>query len=154
VSQIAMPDDFTHYVIRGLLDGPATFLLWYTDERDGLVREPDGRLLRAPSPEAMTEAVGERGLRAEAGDEQCYDLDAIAAWCRSPTPAGIDCPAFLDAWNLSDDSAGTHGPADRVARPDADYVTLSRASSAAYDKLFWGNNLPSVTPPGERYEPP
>src|SRR5437763_4943323 len=52
-----------------------------------------------------------------------------------------------DAWNFFDDLTGLH------AAPGTEYAQLSRAAAACYDKLFWGNNLPSVTPPGERLFP-
>ena len=59
----------------------------------------------------------------------------------------MECSAFLNAWNFFDDLAGLH------TGVDSEYTRLSRAAATCYDKLFWGNNLPSVTPPGERFEP-
>jgi hypothetical protein len=53
----------------------------------------------------------------------------------------------LDAWNFLDDLAGMHVGADTP------YARLSRGAAECYDRLFWGNNLPAVTPPGERFEP-
>jgi hypothetical protein len=51
---------------------------------------------------------------------------------------------LLDAWNLFGDVARSVGvPLDDRS---AERHTL-------YDKLFAANNLPAVTPPGERYEP-
>jgi hypothetical protein len=33
------------------------------------------------------------------------------------------------------------------------YARLSRTGSDCYDKLFWGCNLPALTPSGERFDP-
>lgn len=32
-------------------------------------------------------------------------------------------------------------------------MTADQKADKCYDKLFYGNNLPSVTPPGEHYSP-
>ena len=69
------------------------------------------------------------------------------AWCLAPDAAGIDCSSFVDAWNFFDDLAGLSDGADTP------YIRLSRTRGACYDKLFWGCNLPAVTPAGERFEP-
>ncbi len=76
-----------------------------------------------------------------------YDFDELRAWCALPDATGLDCSAFLNAWNFLDDLAGLHSGSDTP------YTRLSRGAAVCYDKLFWGNNLPPVTPPGERFEP-
>jgi hypothetical protein len=76
-----------------------------------------------------------------------YDFDRIRAWCGAPDAAGVDCRAFLDAWNFLDDLTGLHAAADTP------HTRLSRAAGGVYDKLFWGNNFAAVTPPGERFDP-
>ena len=142
-----MPDDRSHYLVRVTLEGRTAFLVWYTDDRDGFARDPAGRFLTAPTAEGLTAAAAACGIRLVTSEVYRYDLDQIAAWCVSADGDGIDCRAFLDAWNLFDDLAGLHD------RPGTGYARLSRAASSRYDKLFWGNNLPGVTPPGERYDP-
>jgi hypothetical protein len=73
------------------------------------------------------------------------DLDTVVRWLRNPGADTIDCVAFLAAWNLFGDVARTVG-ADEFD-PDVD------ATRMVYDKIFWGNNLPPMTPVGEHYEP-
>ena len=55
----------------------------------------------------------------------------------------LDCEFLLDTWNLLTDIAATLQT--RLIEPTG--------SLAVYDKLFWGCNLPSMTPPGMHYEP-
>jgi len=76
-----------------------------------------------------------------------YDFDRVRTWCDAPVAAGVECRAFLDVWNFLDDLSGL--PADA----DTPYTRLSRAAAGSYDKLFWANNLPAVTPPGEHFDP-
>lgn len=60
-------------------------------------------------------------------------------------PASDDtCTQLLNAWNLLDDIARSVKASLNDRGPKAD---------KCYDKLFYGNNLPSITPPGEHYGP-
>lgn len=55
-----------------------------------------------------------------------------------------DMSAVLDAWNsLSEVMAGLSAP----------MAFNGKLQNKVYEKLFWGLNLPSVTPPGESYHP-
>jgi hypothetical protein len=129
-----------YYPCRVQLDGEATFVAWYTADLDGFLRDPRGRLVTAATPEAL-------GVPLEVAEPVGYDFDRIRAWCAAPEAAGVDCRAFLDAWNFLDDltgmPVGAHTP----------YTQRSRAAADSYDKLFWGNNLPAVTPPDKRFIP-
>jgi hypothetical protein len=136
-----------HYLCRVRLNGTVTFVFWYSGDRDGFVRDDAGRLQVVRTPEAATADARARGMLLESEESPDYDFDRIRAWCAAPDRAGIDCSAFLNAWNFLDDLAGLHTGADTL------YTRLSRAAAECYDKLFWGNNLPMVTPPGERFDP-
>jgi hypothetical protein len=54
------------------------------------------------------------------------------------------CAQLLNAWNLLGDIARSVNASLDDRGPEAD---------KCYDKLFYGNNLPSITPPGEHYGP-
>jgi len=123
------------------------FVVWYEDERDGFVRCPNGRLLAAESIEDLKAAAVGMGLLLVPDDVVEYDFDRLREWCRRPTTEGVECSEFLNAWNFFDDLAGLHD------HPGTAYAQLSRSAGECYDKLFWGNNLPSVTPPGEQFTP-
>jgi hypothetical protein len=129
-----------YYPCRVRLDGKPRFVAWYTAGRDGFLRGPGGQLVTADTTEAL-------GVPLATAEPAGYEFDRIRAWCAAPDPAGVDCRAFLDAWNFLDDLTGLHAGADTP------HTRLSRAAARVYDKLFWGNNLPAVTPPGERFEP-
>jgi hypothetical protein len=129
------------------MKGADTFLLWYQDERDGFVRHPSGQLLSARSLENLASIAAEIGLSLVPDEPVHYDFDQLQEWCDRIRAEGVDCPAFLNAWNFFDDLARLHD--DR----ESHYAKLSQRAAQRYDKLFWGNNLPSMTPPGERFTP-
>ena len=128
------------YLCRVLLNGEARLVAWYTDDIDGFLRDSAGRLV-------IAESVATLGVPLGGPEPVDYDFDRIRSWCASPDVATVDCSAFLDAWNFLDDLAGLHTEAD------SPYVRMSREAVTVYDKLFWSNNLPAVTPVGEQYTP-
>jgi len=136
-----------HYLCRVRLKEIVVFVVWHSGERDGFVRDKAGRLRAACTPEALTATAGARNVLPVNSEPIEYDFDRIRTWCAAPDVAGVDHAAFLDAWNFLNDLAGLHDGADMP------YTRLSRGAAECYDKLFWGSNLPAVTPAGERFEP-
>jgi len=65
-------------------------------------------------------------------------------WLLSRNGNTVDCCNFLDAWSLFAD----------LSRSVAGQFDTDRAlTNKIYDKIFWGNNLPAVTPDGEHSVP-
>ena len=136
-----------YFVSRLRFQGSDTFVIWYGNERDGFFRAPDGRLLCAPTHEDIAATAAASGIAFDLDKVTDYDFDQLEQWCRTPRAEQVNCPVFLDAWNFFDDLAGLRD------RPDTPYARLSHDAARSYDKLFWGWNLPSVTPVGEHFEP-
>jgi hypothetical protein len=136
-----------YFCCRVRLNGADTFVVWYEDERDGFVHSSDGRLAAAASRDALATVIAKMGISLVPDDCIAYDFDRLKEWCLWPTAEGVECSKFLNAWNFFDDLGGLY------TDPASAFAQLSRESASCYDKLFWGNNLPSVTPPGERFEP-
>ncbi len=130
------------YPCRLRLNGTVVFVIWYSDERDGFTRDEGGRLLVAQTAAALEAAAKAQEIDLVKNETAEYDFDRIRAWCLAPEAAGVECAAFVDAWNFFDDLAGLSEGADTP------YTRLSRTRGACYDKLFLGCNLPALTPPG------
>ena len=124
------------------LDGRTTLLLWASD--DGADRVvADGNLVVAfDDLDELRAHATTLGLEVEPEPSALVDLDASERWCRS---GGDPDPVLLiDTWNLCWDVSNGSGTAFEHRSDELDVL---------YDKLFYANNLPSVTPPGERWEP-
>jgi hypothetical protein len=145
VSSVAEATHF--YTCRVRLNDRLAFVAWYDGSPDGFLRDHDGSLMASEALHGLEAAARPDGFTPVVGEPIDYDFDRIRAWCAAPEAAQVDCKSFLDAWNFFDDLAGLHGGADTP------YTRLSRAEAGCYDKLFWGNNLPAVTPTGERFIP-
>jgi hypothetical protein len=133
----------TYFRLWYRLDGADGYLIWFSNEEDGIVVEADGSAPAFRDLAALQAYADSQHLDMLIEEPILHELDSVAAWLARPVHA-IDCDAFLAAWNLFADLAASTGA---VFEPD------SERTRHVYDKLFWGNNLPSVTPPGERYVP-
>lgn len=129
------------------LNGVDAFVIWHENEPDEFLRSVDGRLLVATSATELQAVADKLGLKLSAEEPSVFNFDRVRNWCRRPTAEGVDCATFLNVWNFFDDLEGLHS-----GRFTA-YVQLSEAALACYDKLFHGNNLPAMTPPGKSFEP-
>jgi hypothetical protein len=75
-----------------------------------------------------------------------FDFNKIIYWITDRN-SPFECSDFLNAWNAFSDIAAS------CPQIQTDFRKLHREKKAIYDKLFWGCNLPAVTPEGERFEP-
>jgi hypothetical protein len=135
-----------YYQLRCRLDGMDLYLIWSSnDDSDGVIVEGDGSVAAFGS-RADLRAYAERlGLALEPDESGEFDFDSVESWLGNPVRGAIDCELFLNAWNLIDDVASSTG--------HLDFGWFSRGAGEVYDMLFWGNNLPVVTPPGEQFVP-
>lgn len=131
-----------HFATRFRLDSEARFLVWISDSTDGVVLD-DGCVATFGSIEDLEHFAAARGLALSEHEDGAFEFDAISAWIASPSAASIDCDLFLNAWNLLLDIT------DSLGIPP----TLSDDEKAILETLFWGCNLPSMTPPGEHFVP-
>jgi hypothetical protein len=138
--------DRSYYLCKLIFHGKSRFVIWYDSDRDGVLLDCDGKIT-AFGTRARTLAFAKKnGLSIAPEPVTVYDFDAIAAWCAQPHPSRINCENFLDAWNMFTDVAASIGRNSLFAAAD-------KRLKSIYDKLFFGNNLPSITPAGRSYEP-
>jgi hypothetical protein len=148
-SRYQLMSDKRYYLCEFRIDGGRLYVVWFTSDKDGLARLSDGKIASS-ADEHQTRAFCEaNAMPLEPDSPAIYDFDEIAVWCSRPAAGKIDPISFLNAWNMLDDAlcalSGVRSPYDVTShRPGANHI---------YDKLFWANNLPSVTPPGKHYEP-
>jgi hypothetical protein len=76
-----------------------------------------------------------------------HDLDVVQMWLANPQLQRVDPPCFLSAWNLFGDVART------LPAVGARFTECDSSLGPLYEKLFWANNLQSVTAEGEVFTP-
>lgn len=142
---------YLSYVCLCRLGGKPRYLLWQTDLEtdapDRVLADPLGRVASFGSDGEARAHAAARGEPAPEAPPVVYDLDRLAAWCDHPGEATLDCEAALNAWNLLADL-----PAPPADAPSV-FGRADQSGRELYDKLFFGNNLPAITPRGTSYTP-
>jgi len=125
------------------------YLIWITNEQDSVVVDAAGFVPSFRDLISLRQYADLNHYPLEGDQEKAvlHNLDWVARWSRAHV-ARVDCAKVLEAWNIFADiavSVGSRGTSFRNID--------SRVLWPIYDKLFWGNNLPAVTPKGKRYVP-
>lgn len=128
------------------LNAQDRYLIWITNEKQSVVVDAEGLVPSFKDLVFLREYADLNHYSLESEEPGLHDLDWVATWTRSPV-APSDCREALLAWNLFIDVAASVG--DR----GTNFEDLDSQRLAIYQKLFWGNNLPSVTPEGAKYVP-
>ena len=136
-----------YFLVAFLLDQRKRWVIWYSGERDGFVLSEPGKIATfETSVMAMTFAADNQIHIELAKAPSTYDFDRLLRWTRRRLPRRIKCEEFLDAWNFITDVVATIGASAR-------FNALNSQVDPIYRKLFWGSNIPSVTPNGKSFIP-
>ncbi len=140
-----------YYAVRYRLDHKDRWLLWHSDdaanglEADGIVVDQTSQVPVFRTPQGLaTYAETNNLLPLENDNSAFYNFDAVEKWLKRKRPTQLDCVEFLNAWNLL---------ADLSATISGDFDSDKIETGDIYSKLFWGSNIPAITPPGKHYDP-
>lgn len=119
------------------------FLIWYEDENmKDCVYTSNGEVIIFLFEEQARKQAEKLGFQAD--ETVFYDVERLIYWIGMHQKE-MDCEFLIDFWNLFSDIAYSIG---KKLEP-----IKTKRSNRCYNKLFWGLNLPSVTPEGCEYEP-
>ncbi|HAX78565.1 MAG TPA: hypothetical protein DCY88_22715 [Cyanobacteria bacterium UBA11372] len=133
-----------YFILWYRLDGVNAYLIWYTNDCDGVLVD-SGKVICFKSISLLRRYAEGCGLYIEEEEPIFQELDPVKNWLYNPSKTEINCNIFLSVWNLFIDIASS--VQDVAFDRDRDKTDI------VYEKLFWGNNLPSVTPRGQHYTP-
>ncbi|MCB0197043.1 MAG: hypothetical protein KDJ65_34160 [Anaerolineae bacterium] len=119
------------------------FLIWVSSDTDRLVLSPKNLLMAFANIGELNAFAAKNDLIIHSEKPPIYDFDTLADWIRAPNINNIDCETFLNAWNMLGD----------IEKSFERKLKEPNGSNTVYDKLFYGNNLLSITPEGEHYIP-
>ena len=143
-----------YYPLWYRLDGVNRYLIWISREEvsedlDGVWLDSNGVIPVFRSMNALLAYAQNQQITFENGELNLHNLDVVKRWLKVKRskvqgPTSIDCVAFLGAWNFFADVSRSLGGGF-----DADRERTQKI----YSKIFYGNNLPAITPEGEHYIP-
>jgi hypothetical protein len=136
----------TYFPLLYKSEGRQRFLIWVGGEKDSIVVDADGSIPTFDDAFSLRQYAELRQYNLETEEPVLHDLDWVQSWCADEN-ARINCSEALNAWNLFADIAAS------VQGAGHDFCVADHSASPTYQKLFWGSNLPSVTPEGESYVP-
>lgn len=143
------------YVVRWVLADGERYLLW----RDGgsgpdeyaLVRG-SSKILVARSAQELAQAARLNGLAVHGAEAQVIDLQTVRSVLHSLRPSRPlsehSARVLLEAWNALEDLARSLGSSFMTSE-----MSQQEEAKSAYDKLFYGNNLPAITPEDSKCHP-
>ena len=136
-------DHRQHYVVAVRRHERVQFLVWYSDEVDGVLTAADlPSSLLAFDSDAAARAHGTAAALAMRPDQSAYfDLDELGAWIDAPNPYRLRPDVLLNAWNLLGDVARSVG--DEIAHARL----LDRRGNRTYDELFRCCSIPALDLP-------
>ena len=135
----------TYFVLWYRLHQTDAYLIWYSNDQDGVIIDESSHIPTFHDQASLRRYASALGLAVSDEEPLLHDLDRVSQWLAHPGPQTIDCPLLFGAWNLFLDVASS------VA--DQAFIQRQAALDHIYNKLFWGSNLPAMTPPGEHYTP-
>lgn len=123
------------------------FAIWSSDaDFDGFVQNENKKIVAFQSIKEASAFAQQKELKIEQEEPFMLDLDIIMSWLYDPKADEIDCKSFLNVWNFCNDVRSTIHQKCMDGEEDPHYRNT-------YLKLFYGSNLPSVTPIGETWNP-
>ena len=130
------------FLIRCLYNGTEYFCIWYSDDKDGLFCDENKRILGFSDKNSAALYLSRKSLSLSQDDDSAvYDFDSLRSWADSDDSA-VNCYDTLNFWNIFTDIAYSGGK-------EFEGDKRTQLIHLIYEKLFFGNNLPSVKPKNE-----
>jgi len=139
------------FICKAIHRGRDVYFIWVSDSdpnmRDRVLLDAENQIPAFSSEGAARGFAAAKVSTISEGLAHAYHFDVLAEWCATPRAVELDVKAALDAWNLFTDLEYKSEEATNL------FDQVQGSANALYDKLFWANNLPSVTPDGEKFTP-
>ena len=144
------------YVVCLMAGGRQYFLLWQdggTAPDKYVLLPKTSQFLLARTTEALFESATKLGVQVADQSPALVDMDrvfrALATLRSGRAPSLQTCQLLLDGWNTLEDMARSIQILPDEQQSEDEREILGKV----YDKLFYGNNLPAVTPANRNYSP-
>jgi hypothetical protein len=135
--------DKTYHALPFSLKTQRRYLLYIVNDKNSFVSN-NGVIETYSSRDSLCQRAIELGFQIVPTDWSGLDLNKLHKWLSKPTKKRISCVRFLNLWNIFDDFA---------TQLHLEFDPNHIATQNVYDKLFFGSNMPSVTPKGQFYAP-
>lgn len=133
-----------YYLLCYRLNQKDGYLIWYSDETDGLLTDESGKVISFNSKQQLLEFAFNINITIQPDEPEFHNMDLVNEWIKENDPMLINFSAFNGIWNLWTDIANSTGRSFYQDKVSTDEI---------YDKLFWSCELPTANPEDRRYYP-
>lgn len=135
-------NNMEYYITEFLHQNKVYYFIWVTDDKDRFLTE-NNKILYWDHRSELLDFAKENGITFEEEEHIRYNLDKCEKWCRS-SPENIDCGQILDMWNIFSDFYNSI---------EEKFMGNDHKFDEIYDKIFCGNNLPTINKTNKIYVP-
>ncbi len=134
-----------YYILWYRLDDEDSYLIWFSTENDdGVFVDRNGFVPSFQNISDLQTCAGNNQIKIKVEEPNLIDLDIVKNWLSETDNKIENYNPFLNAWNLFEDiSVSTNGNFDKD----------KEVTNNLYNRIFWGCNIPAVTPEGESFTP-
>lgn len=133
--------------------GNSTILIWITNDSEGdsFLIDENKQLVASTDIEGFSKILGTDFNKVHWNEESYIDFDKFLISLKNlkvdKSSSKLTCIRLLNGWNFIEDILHTFNMEDEIKKLKT--PTLNKV----YEKIFHGNNLPSITPDGKSYNP-
>jgi len=131
----------TYYLAEFKYPTKSYCCIWYSGEVDGFQTE-NNALVYFDSFEEAKQYCAQHEIRYVEDEVSKDDIGKVEQWLSDGGGEDVDCDLLLRFWNSVTDLAATFG---------IEYIGNERMYTNIYEKLFYGNNLPTINTSGRTY---
>jgi hypothetical protein len=139
------------YPFAYIFKGKKTILIWQTNGRDTFKKLSDNRLLQSATTLNMKKLLRTEAAQVHWSEQTEVDFDKFWTTLKNlrsnRSSSRTTCSVLLAGWNFIEDMGRTFNFKNDMKR------LRSKPMYKAYEKIFYGCNLSSVTPEGKSYSP-
>lgn len=145
--------EMSRYPYCYIYKGKKTFLVWQTkkDEQDSFKLDSNNCLISSETEDELRKLLGNESKHIKWLEGAAIDFDnfwkALKNLKVDRASSEKTCKILLDGWNFIEDLAHTISLTEELKK------LRSPLLNKVYEKLFYGNNLPAITPEGKSYSP-
>jgi hypothetical protein len=133
-----------YYIVKFRLNNKDSYLIWCTNDIDKVLTTTNGKILHFPNKQSLLAYAANNKITIVPEEPAFYNLDSVSEWIKTGNTKNVNCNKLNNAWNLFQDISLSVNVA---------FDSKKEITDTVYEKLFWGCNLPVVTPEGKSYVP-
>lgn len=133
-----------YYILWYRLQNRDAYLIWYSDETDGVLTDSSDKIISFDTKEQLLEYALKVKIDIKSEILELHNIDLVSEWIKANDPEKINFTEFNNIWNLWTDIANSI---------NGSFYQDSFAIDKIYDKLFWSCDLPTASAEDNRYFP-